>query len=134
MRRVAHRAAAQVGGRQDPQARPARTALGRSANAHLRRLAMRSTMMDFPLTVRHIFEHGRNTYADSEVVTNQADGVRRIAFGGGARSGLPGHIDYEELLAAERPGYSWPEIEETAAAAICYTSGTTDLPRSEEHT
>ena len=42
---------------------------------------MRSTMMDFPLTVRHIFEHGRTTYADSEVVTNEAEGVRRIEFG-----------------------------------------------------
>ena len=42
---------------------------------------MESTMMDFPLTVRHIFEHGRTTYADSEVVTNEADGVRRITFG-----------------------------------------------------
>ena len=36
--RVAHRAAAQVGGRQDPQAGAARTALGRSARADLRRL------------------------------------------------------------------------------------------------
>ena len=173
-------------------------------------------MMDFPLTVRHIFEHGRTTYADSEVVTNEADGVRRITFGAladradqlaaglrrlgvepgdrvatfawntqehqeayfaipgmgavmhtinirlsaeqiryiighaedsvlladaslapvlapilaaggdelktlrhlivfgdGDRSGLPEHIDYDELLAAEQPGYPWPEIEET---------------------
>jgi fatty-acyl-CoA synthase len=193
---------------------------------------MRSTMMDFPLTVGHIFEHGRTLYADSEVVTNEADGVRRIEFGAladradqlaaglrrlgvepgdrvatfgwntqehqeayfaipgmgavmhtinirlsaeqiryvighaedsviladaslapvlapvlaaggdelktlrhlivygdGDRSGLPGHIDYEELLAAERPGYPWPQIEETAAAAMCYTSGTTGLPK-----
>jgi fatty-acyl-CoA synthase len=193
---------------------------------------MQSTMMDFPLTVRHIFEHGRTTYADSEVVTNEADGVRRITFGAladradqlaaglrrlgvepgdrvatfawntqehqeayfaipgmgavmhtinirlsaeqiryvighagdsvmladaslasvlapvlaaggdelktlrhlivfgeGDRSELPEHIDYEELLAAEQPGYLWPEIEETAAAAMCYTSGTTDLPK-----
>ncbi len=42
---------------------------------------MRSTMMDFPLTVRHIFEHGRALYADSEVVTSEADGPRRIEFG-----------------------------------------------------
>ena len=41
---------------------------------------MRSTMMDFPLTVRHIFEHGRALYGDSEVVTCEADGVRRIEF------------------------------------------------------
>ena len=42
---------------------------------------MRSTMMDFPLTVQHIFEHGRLLYGDSEVVTCQADGARRIEFG-----------------------------------------------------
>ncbi len=193
---------------------------------------MRSTMMDFPLTLRHIFEHGRILYGDSEVVTNEggearhtefgllanraeqlaaalrrlgvepgdrvatfawnnqehqeayfaipcmgavmhtlnirlsadqlryiighaedsviiadaslagvlgavlADGgdevktVRHlIVFGDGDRSALPAHLDYEELLAAERPGYPWPEIDEHAAAAMCYTSGTTGLPK-----
>jgi fatty-acyl-CoA synthase len=194
---------------------------------------MRSTMMDFPLTIGHIFEHGRTLYADSEVVTSEADGGRRriqfgaladragqlaaalrrlgvepgdrvatfawnnqehqeayfaipgmgavmhtinirlsaeqiryiighaedsvliadaslapvlgpvladggeeikslrhlIVFGEGDRSALPEHIDYEELLAAERPGYPWPEIDEHAAAAMCYTSGTTGLPK-----
>ncbi len=193
---------------------------------------MRSTMMDFPLTIRHIFEHGRALYADSEVVTSHAEGARRITFGALAdradqlaaglrrlgvkpgdrvatfawntqehqeayfaipgmgavmhtvnirlaaeqiryiighaedsvmiadaslapvlgpvlaadgdelktlrhlvvygdddRSWLPGHIDYEELLAAERPGYPWPDIDEHAAAAMCYTSGTTGWPK-----
>ena len=194
---------------------------------------MRSTMMDFPLTIGHIFEHGRTLYADSEVVTSEADGARRriqfgaladragqlaaalrrlgvepgdrvatfawnnqehqeayfaipgmgavmhtinirlsaeqiryiighaedsvliadaslapvlgpvltdggdevkslrhlIVFGEGDRSALPEHIDYEELLADERPGYPWPEIGEHAAAAMCYTSGTTGLPK-----
>jgi fatty-acyl-CoA synthase len=52
-----------------------------------------------------------------------------IVYGQGDRSELPEHIDYEELLAAEQPGYPWPEIEETAAAAMCYTSGTTDQPK-----
>ena len=42
---------------------------------------MLSTMPDFPLTVGHIFDHGRLTYADSEVVTAEQDGVRRITFG-----------------------------------------------------
>ena len=41
---------------------------------------MRSTMSDFPLTVGHIFEHGRATYADSVVVTAEAEGTRRISF------------------------------------------------------
>jgi fatty-acyl-CoA synthase len=192
---------------------------------------MRSTMMDFPLTVGHIFAHGRTLYADSEVVTCVAGGARRIqfgaladraeqlaaalrrlgvqpgdrvatfgwnnsehleayfavpgmgavmhtinirlsaeqiryvighaedsvliadaslapvlgpvladggktgplrhliAYGDGDRSALPGHLDYEELLAAEQPGYQWPEIDEHAAAAMCYTSGTTGMPK-----
>jgi fatty-acyl-CoA synthase len=192
---------------------------------------MRSTMMDFPLTIGHIFAHGRTLYADSEVVTCEADGARRIRFGAladraeqlaaalrrlgvapgdrvatfawnnqehmeayfaipgmgavmhtinirlaaeqiryiighaedsvliadaslapvlgpvlaaggkigslrhlivfgeGDRSALPGALDYEELLAAEQPGYPWPEIEETSAAAMCYTSGTTGWPK-----
>src|ERR1039457_4125486 len=37
-------------------------------------------MSDFPLTVGHIFEHGRATYADSVVVTAEAEGTRRISF------------------------------------------------------
>ena len=189
---------------------------------------MRSTMPDFPLTIGHIFEHGRANYADSTVVTADAGGSRRISFaalaqraeqlaaglrhlgvrqgdrvatfawntqehqeayfavpcmgavlhtvnirlaheqiryivnhaqdtvllidaslapvlapvigelttvkhlivfGDGDRGGLPGAIDYEELLNAERPGYPWPALEESAAAAMCYTSGTTDLPK-----
>ena len=193
---------------------------------------MHSTMMDFPLTVGHIFQHGRALYGDSAVVTSEVDGPRRIEFGAladraeqlaaglrrlgvrpgdrvatfawnnqehqeayfavpgmgavlhtinirlsvdqlryiighaedsviiadaslapvlapvlagepaelktvrhlivfgdGDRSALPEHIDYEELLTGERPGYPWPEVEETSAAAMCYTSGTTDLPK-----
>jgi len=189
---------------------------------------MRSTMTDFPLTIGHIFEHGRNAYGDSLVVTSQESGVRRIefaalaqraerlaaglrrlgvqrgdrvatfawnsqehqeayfavpcmgavlhtinirlfpeqiryivnhaedsvllvdaslapvlapivgdlktvrhliVFGEGDRSGLPGAIDYEELLRSEEPGYPWPALEESAAAAMCYTSGTTDQPK-----
>jgi fatty-acyl-CoA synthase len=193
---------------------------------------MRSTMMDYPLTVRHIFEHGRTLYGDSEVITSEADGARHvefgvlanraeqlaaalrrlgvepgdrvatfawnnqehqeayfaipcmgavmhtlnirlsadqlryiishaedsviiadaslasalgpilkdggdevktvrhlIVFGDGDRAALPAHLDYEELLAAERPEYPWPEIDEHAAAAMCYTSGTMGLPK-----
>jgi fatty-acyl-CoA synthase len=193
---------------------------------------MRSTMMDFPLTVGHIFEHGRTLYADSVVVTSEPGGVRRtefgaladraeqlaaglrrlgvepgdrvatfgwnnqehqeayfaipgmgavmhtinirlaaeqlryiighagdsvliadaslapvlgpiladggdevrtlrhlIVYGDGDRSALPGGIDYEELIAAERPGFAWPQTDEKSAAAMCYTSGTTGLPK-----
>ncbi len=189
---------------------------------------MQATMQDFPLTIGHIFEHGRATYADSVVVSAGEEGARRISFGAlaeraerlaaglrrlgvrpgdrvatfgwntqehqeayfaipcmgavlhtvnirlsheqisyiirhaedtaiiidaslapvlapiigelttirhlivfgdGDRSGLPGAIDYEELLGSEQPGYPWPALAESAAAAMCYTSGTTDLPK-----
>jgi fatty-acyl-CoA synthase len=38
-------------------------------------------------------------------------------------------LRYEGLLAAEEPGYEWPRLEENAAAAMCYTTGTTGQPK-----
>ena len=38
-------------------------------------------------------------------------------------------LRYEERSAAEEPGFAWPEIDERAAAAMCYTSGTTGNPK-----
>ena len=36
---------------------------------------------------------------------------------------------YEELLAAEPASFSWPDVDERSAAAMCYTSGTTGHPK-----
>jgi fatty-acyl-CoA synthase len=36
---------------------------------------------------------------------------------------------YADLLAAEDGDYTWPELDEKSAAAMCYTSGTTGDPR-----
>ncbi|MBH97918.1 MAG: long-chain fatty acid--CoA ligase [Rhodospirillaceae bacterium] len=36
---------------------------------------------------------------------------------------------YEELLAQDDSPFSWPELEETTASALCYTSGTTGNPK-----
>jgi fatty-acyl-CoA synthase len=53
-----------------------------------------------------------------------------VVIGGGDASELGGRVlRYEQLLAAERPGYEWPELDERAAAAMCYTSGTTGNPK-----
>jgi fatty-acyl-CoA synthase len=38
-------------------------------------------------------------------------------------------LRYDELLGAEEPGMTYPEIDERAAAAMCYTSGTTGHPK-----
>ncbi len=36
---------------------------------------------------------------------------------------------YEDWLAAEEPAFEWPEFDERTAATICYTSGTTGMPK-----
>src|SRR5207302_3552739 len=38
-------------------------------------------------------------------------------------------LRYEDLLAAERPGFPWPDLDERSAAAMCYTTGTTGEPK-----
>ena len=46
----------------------------------------------------------------------------------------PGYLDYEVLLAAERPEHAWPTLDENTAAMICYTSGTTGDPKGALYT
>ena len=42
---------------------------------------------------------------------------------------LPGAICYETLLAAGADSFVWPALDENAACALCYTSGTTGHPK-----
>jgi len=63
-------------------------------------------------------------------VRHQIPTVRHIiTVGEGDTSGLGETLDYETLLAAEEPGYDWPQLDERQAAAMCYTSGTTGNPK-----
>jgi fatty-acyl-CoA synthase len=190
---------------------------------------VQSTMMDFPLTIQHIFRHGRKIYGNSQVVTwtgaeprrasfsrvadraeRLAAALKRLGVGDGDRVGTlqwnnQEHLEaymavpcmgavlhtlnlrlfsdqlafvvnhgedkvvivddslipvlakvkdqlktvehivvagsgdasalgqdvlrYEELIAAEPPGFAWPDLDERAAAAMCYTTGTTGDPK-----
>jgi fatty-acyl-CoA synthase len=38
-------------------------------------------------------------------------------------------VRYDEALAAASTSYDWPDVDETSAAAMCYTSGTTGNPK-----
>ncbi len=38
-------------------------------------------------------------------------------------------LDYEEFLSGAEPSFEWPDIVETDAAMICYSSGTTGNPK-----
>jgi fatty-acyl-CoA synthase len=72
-------------------------------------------------------------------VLPQADTVRHVVVTGPAET-LAAHTDqlappgvqvhsYEELLAAASETFDWPDLDERSAAAMCYTSGTTGMPK-----
>lgn len=46
-----------------------------------------------------------------------------------AHSGVPGLVSYEEWIACDAASYEWPQLDERAACALCYTSGTTGEPK-----
>ncbi|MFP4634424.1 MAG: long-chain fatty acid--CoA ligase [Nitriliruptoraceae bacterium] len=53
-----------------------------------------------------------------------------IVVGDGDASALDREVlRYDELLAAQSPGFAWPELDERAGALMCYTSGTTGNPK-----
>jgi fatty-acyl-CoA synthase len=41
----------------------------------------------------------------------------------------PGAVDYEAFLEGGDPSFAWPRLDESQAAAMCYTSGTTGNPK-----
>ena len=45
-----------------------------------------------------------------------------------------GALDYEALVADAKPVEAWPKLEETDAAGMCYTSGTTGHPKGVVYT
>jgi fatty-acyl-CoA synthase len=53
----------------------------------------------------------------------------RIVLLGEAEGGFPVLARYDDLVAAESADFTWPEFDEWAAAALCYTSGTTGKPK-----
>ena len=67
-------------------------------------------------------------------VAGQLETVKHyIVVGAGDASALEGHgaevHRYADLIADEDPDYAWPDLDERAAAAMCYTSGTTGNPK-----
>lgn len=44
-------------------------------------------------------------------------------------SSVPNLLCYEDVLAAQSDAYAWPDLDENTAASLCYTSGTTGMPK-----
>ena len=53
----------------------------------------------------------------------------RMGPGRDGDSGLSPLLDHDELIAAAKPLGSLPDIPEDAASGLCYTSGTTGMPK-----
>ena len=70
-------------------------------------------------------------------VLPMAETIRHVIVSGPADAGAlaslagPGREvhAYEDLLASAPADFDWPELDERSAAAMCYTSGTTGLPK-----
>jgi acyl-CoA synthetase (AMP-forming)/AMP-acid ligase II len=57
------------------------------------------------------------------------EGVEREVLMPDADAGRDGALAYEELIASGDPSYEFPDLDENSAAAMCYTSGTTGMPK-----
>ena len=64
-------------------------------------------------------------------VRDQLPHVQHIIVKGPGDASVLGEglLDYDTLLAAEQPGYRYPDVSENTGMAMCYTSGTTGNPK-----
>jgi fatty-acyl-CoA synthase len=62
------------------------------------------------------------------VIVSGADPGDEEVLGALAGAGCSVH-SYEDLLAVAPPRFDWPALDERSAAAMCYTSGTTGMPK-----
>jgi fatty-acyl-CoA synthase len=62
------------------------------------------------------------------VIVSGPEAEARAAAQALAGPGRTVHL-YEDLLAGASDSFAWPDLDERSAAAMCYTSGTTGLPK-----
>jgi fatty-acyl-CoA synthase len=92
----------------------------------------------FPEQLAYIIQHAEDQViiVDASLapllakVRDQIPSVKHIIVNGPETTGLLGEtLDYEEFILAQQPGFDWPDLDERAAAIMCYTSGTTGNPK-----
>ena len=96
----------------------------------------------FAEQIGYIIRHAGDTllFVDShllkllEPLADALDGVKAIVVmsdraGMPAASTLPTLLCYEDLIESHADAFDWPRLDEYAAAALCYTSGTTGEPK-----
>ena len=92
----------------------------------------------FEEDLEYIFNHAedRVVFVDATLaerlapLASRLPSVRRfVVIGDGADGVLPGAVGYEDLLSAQPAWFEYPDLDDRAAAGLCYTSGTTGRPK-----
>ena len=94
----------------------------------------------FPEQLAYVIDHGQDrvVLVDATVlpvlarVVDQLSTVECYVLVGDGDVSVLGDVvvhRYEDLLAAAPDTYEWPELDERAPSAMCYTSGTTGNPK-----
>ena len=95
----------------------------------------------FPEQLAYVINHAEDKViiVDASIipllakVRDQLTTVKHIIVkGAGDTSALGETLDYDTLLAAEKPGFEYPELDERTGMAMCYTSGTTGQPQGRD--
>ncbi|MGH2806081.1 MAG: long-chain fatty acid--CoA ligase [Actinomycetota bacterium] len=92
----------------------------------------------FPEQITYITNHAEDkvVFFDGELAEKLAEVApgftsvtRYVQMGDGPDAGLAPLYDHDELVASSLPVSDLPELDENAACGICYTSGTTGMPK-----
>ena len=100
-----------------------------SMGAVLHTLNIRLFEDDLRYIVRHAED--RVIFLDASLADRMPrfDGVEYEVLMPDADAQRDGALDYEALISSGDPGFDFPDLDENAAAAMCYTSGTTGPPK-----
>jgi fatty-acyl-CoA synthase len=83
--------------------------------------------------LRYIVRHGedRVIFLDASLAERMPrfDGVEHEVLMPDADAQREGALDYEALVASGDDAFEFPDLDENSAAAMCYTSGTTGMPK-----
>jgi fatty-acyl-CoA synthase len=100
-----------------------------SMGAVLHTLNIRLFEDDLRYIVRHAED--RVIFLDASLASQMPrfEGVEHEVLMPDGDAPREGALDYEALIASGDPAFAFPDLDENSAAAMCYTSGTTGLPK-----